>query len=178
MMRAARRFAARFRDDENGQILVEFVVMVPLVFTIFMTSVEMGVYSYRQVFLDRGLDLAVRDIRLSTGNTPKHDEIKARICEYSGFLAECERTLRLEMTPMNVRGFSGLADDADCVDISADPEPPRKFEPGADHQLMLLRACYRFDPVFPTTGLGRHYGKDGAGKATMIALAAFVQEPE
>ncbi|XDA96908.1 TadE family protein [Sulfitobacter sp. LCG007] len=171
-------FIDEFRREEDAQIVIEFMVMFPLIFTLFMTSVEMGIYSFRQVFLDRGLDMAVREIRLSTGEIHTHDEIKERVCAYAGFLDNCDQTLRLEMTPINVRGFSGLAEEADCIDLSATPEPPRLFAPGSDHQLMVLRACVKIDPVFPTTGLGRHFAKDGAGKVQMIATSAFVQEPQ
>jgi len=42
---------------------------------------------------------------------------------------------------------------------------------------MILRACAKFDPVFPTTGLGKHIDKDGAGQYALTSISAFVQEP-
>jgi Flp pilus assembly protein TadG len=57
----------RFRRDEEGGIfLVEFCILVPILFGAFMMAVEMGLYSMRQMYLDRGVDIAVRYIRLST----------------------------------------------------------------------------------------------------------------
>jgi hypothetical protein len=42
---------------------------------------------------------------------------------------------------------------------------------------MLIRACVKFKPVFPTTGVGKELEKDGTGRARMTSMAAFVQEP-
>lgn len=42
---------------------------------------------------------------------------------------------------------------------------------------MLIRACLKFDPVFPSTGLGFQFAKDGSGQVIMSAKSAFVQEP-
>ena len=43
--------------------------------------------------------------------------------------------------------------------------------------MMLLRACVKFKPMYPTTGLGFAWEKDGSGRARMVSMAAFVQEP-
>ena len=177
MMKSARHFLSRFRKQEEGQVAIEFVLGVPLIFTLFMTSVEMSVYAMRQNFLDRGLDLAVRDIRLDTGGGMTHDQIKERICEYSGFLPDCETYLQLEMNPVNPNSFTGFAGSADCVDRSLPVAPSVNFVHGVSHDMMIMRACYTFDPVFPTTGMGRSFTKDSEGRVRMVSLSAFVQEP-
>ncbi len=168
----------RFRKDEDGQMLVEFALLIPLIFTLFMTSIELSIYAMNQMFLDRGLDMAVRNVRLNTANPPQHDDLKNLICKYSGFLEDCQTTLRLEMRPVDPRNFTNLPNQADCVDVSEPVMPERSYFTGQDHQLMLLRACVKFDPVFPTSGLGYSMSKDGAGQSQMIAVAAFVQEPQ
>ncbi|MEP3636588.1 MAG: TadE family protein [Paracoccaceae bacterium] len=174
------KFLRQFGRKEDGQIAIEFVLAVPLVFTLFMTSVEMGIYAVRQMFLERGMDIAVREIRLATGEPTDHDDIKDNICGFAGFLPDCDTTLRLEMIPLDPRAFDqSLYGQADCVDVS---EPVasdiRNFVPGNSHQLMILRACYAFEPVFPTSGLGFAYAKDGSGRSHMFASSAFVQEPQ
>lgn len=170
-------FLRRFRRDEDGQMLIEFALAVPLIFTIFMTSVEMGIYSTRQMFLDRGLDVTVREIRLGTGQNLTHSYLKQRICDGAGFLPDCDQTLRLEMAPVSMRGFSGMSGSVDCTDVSKPVTPLRQFVHGGQHQLMMLRACYMFKPVFPTTGLGKEFSKDGSGRVKMISYSGFVQEP-
>lgn len=178
MITPLKTFLRRFRRDENGgAILLEFVIFVPLIFTTFLMSVEMGIYSMRHMFLDRGLDMTVRYVRLNTNQNITHDQLKDMICDYSGFLEDCDSTLRLEMTPINPRQFEQFNQVADCVDLSQPVKDPRKFDLGQEHQLMIMRACVKFKPVFATTGLGYAFTKDGSGRARMISTAAFVQEP-
>lgn len=178
MIGSVKTFFRRFRRDESGSVsLVEFVVMVPLIFGCFMASMEMAVYSTRQMWLDRGLDVAVRYIRLNTGTPMTHHLVKTKICDNAGFLPDCNQVLRLEMKPLNPRNFSAFDQSADCVDTSAPVTPVRGFELGQEHELMVLRACYKFKPVFPLTGLGEAFEKDGSGRVKMISVNAFVQEP-
>ena len=177
MIRHATRFLRRFGKDDNWNMMVEFALALPLLFTIFLTSVEMGIYALRQNFLDRGLDMAIRDVRLNTGANYTHKQVKDLICGYSGFLKDCDFALKLEMTPINARSFSGFAGSAECADVSQPVTPSTTFVHGSEHQLMLMRACYMFEPVFPTTGLGYSFTKDGSGRVKMVSLSAFVQEP-
>ncbi|WP_420011865.1 TadE/TadG family type IV pilus assembly protein [Tateyamaria sp.] len=177
MIRKATTFLRRFRRDEDGQMLVEFALAIPLIFTLFMTSVEMGIYTLRQVFLDRGLDMAIRNVRLNTGANYSHNDIKVMICEYSHFLDDCDSALKLELNPINPRAFAGFDGAADCADVSQPVTPSRSFVHGGEHELMLVRACYMFKPVFPTSGLGYSFTKDGSGRSKMVSLSGFVQEP-
>ena len=52
MIRAFTKSLRRFKRDEKGHMIVEFALVIPLVFTMFMTSVELGIYQMRQMFLD------------------------------------------------------------------------------------------------------------------------------
>lgn len=168
----------RFRGNEDGGILViEFVILVPILFFAFLMSVEMGLYSMRRMFLDRGVDVAVRHIRLNTATVITHDQIKQIVCDNAGWLEDCNDMLRLEMTPLNPRNFAAFPQVADCVDTSQPATPVRGFNLGREHQLVILRACVRFEPVFPSTGLGYYLEKDGSGRARMYSTTAFVQEP-
>ncbi len=167
----------RFGRDEDGNMTIEFVLAVPLIFTIFLTSVEMGIYAQRQMWLDRGLDIAAREIRVGTGQDLTHDELRTTICENAGFLPDCEQTLRLELFPVSVRNFQGFDSTADCVDISEPITPLRRFVHGGEQQMMLIRACYMFNPVFASTGLGKQWVKDGSGRVQMVSYSGFVQEP-
>jgi hypothetical protein len=53
----------------------------------------------------------------------------------------------------------------------------RGFELGRENEMMMMRACIKFKPLYPTSGLGYALEKDGTGRAKMISAAAFVQEP-
>ena len=178
MIRPLRARLRQFRRDEEGGIFVlEFCIMFPVIIAAFLMAFEMSIYSMRQMYLDRGLDIAVRYIRLSTAQTITHDEIKRLICLNAGFIEDCESTLRLEMTPLDPRSFAAFDADPDCVDTSQPIVPARGFNLGRSHDLMIMRACVKFKPVFATTGLGYALEKDGSGRARMIAATAFVQEP-
>ncbi|KAJ02491.1 pilus assembly protein [Sulfitobacter mediterraneus] len=168
----------RFRRDEDGSALViEFCIFIPILFGAFLMSVEMGLYSMRQMYLDRGLDIAVRYVRLNTNVAMTHDQIKTIICDNAGFLEDCDSSLRLEMTPVDPRNFATFDQQADCVDTAQPVQPVRGFTLGQQHELMMMRACVRFDPVYPTSGLGYAFEKDGSGKARMLSSSTFVQEP-
>ena len=178
MIHAAIKAWRRFRGDEDGSaLLMEFVIMVPLLFAALIMSVEMSFYAMRHMYLDRGLDMTVRYIRLNTNTPMTHPQIKDMICETSGFIKDCDTTLRLEMINVDPRNFASFDQASDCVDTSEDPKPVRGWNLGVEHQLMLLRACVGFEPLFPTTGLGYALEKDGADRVAMISTAAFVQEP-
>lgn len=174
---ALRARLRRLRSDERGTATVEFAIMFPIFATLFLSAVELGVISLRHSMLERGLDMAVRDIRLGTGTAPQHDDIKDAICNYAGLLPNCDTNLRLEMINVDPRAFTVPPADADCIDHSEDSNPLRSFATGQENEMMLLRACLVFSPVFPTAGLGYYLDHDGAGNAAMTATSAFVQEP-
>ena len=178
MIRPIKKFLRRFRRNEDGSALViEFVIFVPILFGAFLMAVEMGIYSMRQMYLDRGLDIAVRFVRLNTNTNYTHAEIKQMVCDNAGWLENCEETLRLEMISVNPRQFAQFDQSADCVDTSEDPKPVRGFTLGRENEMMMLRACVKFNPIYPTSGLGKAFEKDGSGMARMVSSAAFVQEP-
>ena len=77
---------------------------------VLFAAVELGMINYRQIMLDRAMDMTVRDIRLGTGGDMQHDDIRDTICARSGFIkmAECNVSLKLEMVrldPFNWGGF-------------------------------------------------------------------------
>lgn len=178
MRRKLRSFLKRFARSESGQSTVEFAITFPAVITIMLSGIELGFVSLNHSMLERALDVTVRDIRLGTGAAPQHDDIKDLICTRAGFIEDCGSNLRLEMIQVDPRNWGGLDDDPDCTDRSEEVSPVRNFENGQDNELMILRACVKIDPIFPTTGLGANIPKDGYGQYSLIATSVFVQEPQ
>ena len=166
----------RFKRDEDGQFVIEFVILVPLLFMIFLSALEHGRYSKQQLWLDRGLDVAVRYVRLNTGNPPDHEEFKKIVCENGPFIQKCDEYLKVEMRQVDPRAFAGLQPEPDCVESQKPMAPPRDFGTGGNHDLMLVRACLVFNPVFASTGLGFEFSK-AKDRPFMTAYSAFVQEP-
>lgn len=167
----------RLLRTEEGTASVEFVIVFPFFLGLMLSSFELSLITMRETMLERALDLTVREIRLETGSAPQHDEIKTRVCDRAPVIPDCEENLRLEMIQIDPRNWTNPDDSFDCTDQSQEVQPVRNFVNGMDNQLMLLRACAKFKPIFPGAGLGNQLDKDGAGMAALIATSAFVQEP-
>lgn len=175
-----RNYFRRTKDDESGNASVEFVIIVPVFLILLMMSIELGFITIRHTLIERGLDIAVRQIRLGTGEPSSHAEIKEVICENASFINNCDSELRLEMMPVDLRAYASLDPNAKCKE-SAEPVDPailkKEFVFGGVNELMVLRACYLYTPIFPEELLGQALEKDGNGKARIIKMTAFVQEP-
>lgn len=171
-----RRFTRDFRRDE-GSMVIEFALWFP-VFVLFLGSMcELGLISARHAMLERGLDIAVRQVQLATGAVPQHDELKDIICENAIIIPDCSNVMKLEMRPQNLRHFVDLPHAADCTDRSEEVRPARQYVPGKENELMVLRACAKFSPIFPTSALASSLKTDGAGDYALVSSGAYVQEP-
>lgn len=164
--------------DEDGSATIEFVILFPLVFGLFLGTFELGMLLTRQVMLDRGLDLAIRQVRLGLVEEVTHDTLKALICAQRTMVPDCGNQLRLEMLPVDPRDLSALEVDIDCVDRSNPAEDVRAFQVGVSNELMILRACALVDPFFPPNILGfRNVPTDVGGAHALVSATAFVVEP-
>ena len=81
------------------------------------------------------------------------------------------------MIQVDPRNWGSISASPDCTDKSEEVVPIRSFVNGLENELMVLRACAKIDPVFPTTGLGANMAKDQYGQYALIATSVFVQEP-
>lgn len=177
MIRSVTPAVAHFLRDESGTATVEFVLVMPLYVAMLMMSIELGFVTLRATLLERGLDMAVRDIRLGTGTAPQHDAIKAIVCKNALMIRDCNQNLRLEMRPVDIRAYASLGTAADCTDTAVPAKPVREFTAGQQNQLMMLRACLKYDPLFPSAVLGSALTKDANGQVAITSMTAFVQEP-
>ena len=166
----------RFRRDESGTSTIEFVIVFPVFAFLLCSAAESGVLMLRQVMLDRSLDLAVRDLRLQEFPAVTHAQVKARICAEATVIPDCEDSVLVEMRQVN-KGASLPSNRAPCVDRAASAQSATTFTQGTDNQMMLIRACAVFDPIFPGAGLGMDLAKDTTGAYALISTSAFVVEP-
>ncbi len=178
MIRALAQKLRRFRWDETGTASLEFVIVFPVFFAVMMFSIELGFITLRQTMLDRGLDIAVREIRLGTGIPPDHNLIKQIVCDNAVVINNCMANLQLEMITADIRAFNALEVEPDCTDTAEPTKPVRNFKAGDQNELMLMRACVKYNPIFPADALGYALKKDVNGEqASIISMTAFVQEP-
>lgn len=177
MTRAIMKRFLRFRASEKGSAPVEFAIYFTVIMAVLASSVEIAYLNMRHAMLERAVDLTVRDIRLSTGAIPSYEEVRTDICDRAAVLDDCVENMRLEMTQVDPRVFVGIGPGSDCINAEEDPRPVRNFENGNENDLMLIRACAKFKPIFPTTGIASHLNLDEQGYARLIVTSAFVQEP-
>lgn len=166
-----------FRRREEGHVSTEFAIMVPILLVTLVSAVELGVMTLRYSMLERALDIVVRDIRLGTGYNPDHDDMVNRICEEATMVPSCEENLKLEMVALDPRNWDGVPHATVCTDQTLNPQPVTTFSHGMENQLVVLRACAKVAPLFPTTGLGANFTTDDAGDFALVVTNAFVQEP-
>jgi hypothetical protein len=162
---------------EDGSVTVDFVLVFPVFIMVFLASFEAAMMMTRFVMLERALDISIRDLRLGVYTNPTHDQIKADICARTILLPDCEGALLLEMRPVSRVSWDVFAGTTQCVDRTEDLLPVTTFNPGAENELMLIRACAIFDPFFPTTRWGLRLPLDASGGYQLLAMSAFVNEP-
>ncbi|MET4103208.1 hypothetical protein ABIE58_002647 [Roseovarius sp. MBR-78] len=167
----------RLHREQGGSASVEFVILAPFFIMFIAFAIELGMLSVRASMLERGLDIAVRQVRLGTGTAPSHDQIKDIICDNASVIADCDTKLRLEMIPTDLRNFTTLDATPDCTDAAEPSKPVRNFIPGGQNQLMLLRVCLKYSPLFPEQMLGEALTRGTDGDVALTTVSAFVQEP-
>jgi hypothetical protein len=174
----------RFRRREDGVASLEFVLMVPAFLMIFMASFESGLLMTRFIMLERSVDIVVRDLRL--GNyvfddtvtaQQKHEILKSAICDNTVMFSDCHEIMKLELRAIDKTSWGPLNTAAPCVDRTAEINLSGEINLGAENEMMLVRACAIFDPIFPLTGLGLRLHKDDSGGYALVATSAFVNEP-
>jgi hypothetical protein len=182
-MTALRLLAAlrRFRREDRGVASLEFVVAVPVFLMIFMASFESAMLMTRFVMLERGVDITVRELRLGGFSNPQHQVLKEAICSHTVMFEDCENTLMLELRTVNTASWQSLDNSADCVDRAPDApiQPLSDLSVGLENEMMLVRACAVFEPMFPLTGIGLKLPRvrEGSSDYGLVATSAFVNEP-
>lgn len=174
----ARRQLRRFVRRDDGTASIEIVIILPVFMFFFMSAYEGGMVSMRHMMMERGLDLAVRDVRIGRLLDPTHEELKTRICKYSSIIPDCNEQLQLEMVVMDINNWGTQLDGAiKCIDRALTVQPAVQFTHGDNNELMVLQVCTLFDPVVPTSGLGKYIPKKSGGAYALVASSAFVMEP-
>jgi hypothetical protein len=185
-LRALKSGLERFRKEEDGVVTVEFVIIFPTFFLFFLMTYENGMISLQHVMLERGVDLAVRNVRIGRLANPDANDLRAEICDFANIIPDCENQLRIEMLRRDVRNWAPVNGPIQCVNREAGAQADQDdedFDAFGNNELMYLRVCARIDPVLPTTGLiGRRITESNSGLAAggsyaLVSSAAFVVEP-
>lgn len=167
----------RFGRDQSGSATLDFAMMAPAVILLFTSGLESGVLSTRHVMLEAALDTTVRDVRIGRIPSPTHDILVDRICQIATIIPDCVNNVRLEMMPRDPKNWVAPLDAVMCVDRADQGDPVLNFNSGLNNEMMVLRACALFDPMLPTTGLGKEIPKKSGGAYALVATSAYVMEP-
>ena len=145
-MRILSRFTSFLRRD-HGSATVEFVILVPMVLAFLFTAVDFGAVMLRQVFLDRSVDIAVRQVRLGNVSASGMDAFRTMICNGTILIPNCTTSIAIEMRPIDTASWTGLDTPAQCINREENLAPTLQFNPGSSNQeLMLIRVCIVADP--------------------------------
>jgi Flp pilus assembly protein TadG len=175
----------KFLRDQSGTTTIEFILVFPVVFTVFTASVESSMYMAKYVMFERSVDKVVRMLRLGTLGEPTHQQLKQTICENGMLISSkgaCMNAMRIWMKPIDTGNFAMGSATKTCVDKASDVntgEPlASDFATGTDNDIMLMRICMKEWPMFPTTGVSVKMPTDSAdGSVSMIVSTVFVNEP-
>ncbi|MEO1492258.1 MAG: TadE/TadG family type IV pilus assembly protein [Pseudomonadota bacterium] len=198
MMRAISKALRTIRGNTRGGSSVEFAVAFPFLCMFLFGYGEFGTLATRAVMLERGLDIAIREVRL--GNIPtdlgnvsaeeaadfQRELIKFRICQNAFLLVDCRQDLNVELIAIPL-GDPIPTNEISCVDRAAEEiNPPAQMNFGtagaADLEVMLVRACLVVDPIFEIGGwlAGVQITDPDTGEVVdhaIFAQTAFAREP-
>jgi len=171
----------RLRKNEDGNATIEFVMVFPMVFILFLSSFETGLMMIRQVVLERAVDTTVRELRLGYIPSPTQEKLRNIICKRAALISsECRDTLLIELRPVSTVTWEPLSSDTTCKNrnTTIHPTPPDDFvKAGSSNEMVLVRVCAIIKPLFPTTKMGMALNRDGLGGYALVASSAFVNEP-
>lgn len=177
-MKRVRRIK-RFSRDDQGGATVEFVLLFPMYFSLFLMTVESGIFMFRHVALDRSLDLAVREVRLNTANPPNYEQFRELLCANMMVQMNCRETVYIEMRPVDTATWQGVSDVPTCRDVRSeiDVYDEEDFVAGASNELMMIQVCGMYRPMFPLTPLGLGLQPHPNGTYAIVVKSGFVSEP-
>lgn len=176
MFKRLKKFRTQFAKDTRGAASVEFVIIAPVYFALMFSTFEAGWLMTKSMMLERGLDITIRDLRLGRHPNPTHDQFKQIICDHTGIVKNCTSSMLLELTP--IANATDIPTSTVCRDRSNPIEPVVTFNPGAESEIIFVRACVIVDPMIPGMGLGLHLPLDATGGMALASYAAFNNEPE
>ncbi len=166
----------KYLKTSSGNATVEFVLVFPVLIWIVFSTFELGWMTTRQMMLDRGLSLTIRDLRLGKIPNPTHDGLKNLICDRATILRDCVNSIHMELVPMSL--LAGLPQTStQCVDRTGEIAPVENFTSGVEEDIMFVRICVVVDPLMPGMGIGAGLNLLDGGGFAMVAHSAFKREP-
>ena len=180
MMAQLRRFLNRIAKAfrrEDGTASMEFVLMVPVVLLIFMSSFESGLLMTREILLEQAVDLTMRELRLGHYPVVSNVVLSREICSRTIIFPNCEQNIVIELDRITTTTWAVPTNITQCINSSAPVQPVVNLNAGQENDLMLVRVCVSLPAMFPHMGLALAMPMDSLGNYILLARSAFVVEP-
>ncbi|NIQ96277.1 MAG: pilus assembly protein, partial [Desulfuromonadales bacterium] len=100
----------------------EFTIIFPFLMYMILSIAEAGSLMARAVMLDRGVEIAMRDLRLGRVPGITHQEIKDRICDAAFLIGKCRGAIQLELAPLP-SSASFPETGITCIDRTSEIQP-------------------------------------------------------
>jgi Flp pilus assembly protein TadG len=182
--RAARRVKTRlnaFLPDairrEEGSATMEFVLVIPLIMTIFMASFESGLLMVRSIMLEQSVDMTMRELRLGHYGVVTNALLKKEICARTIIFPNCENSMKIQMDRVSTASWNIPPQQLACINRKATADPVVSYGAMADNDLMMIRVCVTLQAMFPSSGIALKLPKDPDGGYGLVARTAFSIEP-
>jgi len=167
------RWCRKLKQDV-GAVSVEFAIVAPFFLASTFWTFEAGHIMLQRAMLERGLDIAVRELRLGTGNNLTSDYLRGQICANTIAIPNCTSELLLDMHVVDLENT--IEKTSSCHDRSTGTNPLTSWNQGLENEVVFIRACVMFDPVLPEAIT--LFPGSGGNRIPLFAESAFVNEPD
>lgn len=172
------RLTKRFRREEEGTASIEFVILMPLVFTIFAAALESGLMMVRWTSIDRAADMVIRSLRLGQYTNPDAIMLRREVCNRTFMIENCFENTVVDIRRINRNTFQMPDADTPCVTRTDTViQPVTEVTPGQQNDLMLIRVCVTVDALFAGSTFAVPITYDEQGGYAIAVASVYVNEP-
>jgi Flp pilus assembly protein TadG len=161
------------RNDDGGAAVLEFALIMPLLFGLLLATLEIGVLEMMSANFHDAVLSAARHVRTGQADgTASAQDFKRLVCAgMVGDAEDCRQRLRI-----NVARHSGFAAAGAKQDRFPGPQDlDDSFDRGAPGDIILVNATYRWPLLTPFTG--EAFPRTDDGNVLMTARLIFRNEP-
>ncbi|MEM9356483.1 MAG: TadE/TadG family type IV pilus assembly protein [Pseudomonadota bacterium] len=170
------RLQARYRQNNDGSMAIEFAAVVIPFLMLLMGTVVVGLYFFVTFSLEHAVEQASRQIRTGQAQLAgmTKDQFKANVCSHAPSFIDCTTDLRVNV--IEVTGFN-TAIPTSCVDGNGNliANPADDPVPGQAGEVVLVMICYEWKLAGSLPFLD--VGSMSNGSALIQAATAFRTEP-
>lgn len=149
MTGAGRGRLRRFGRTEDGSAVTQFVLALPVVFGMFLMTVDSGLSTTRDALLDKAVAMTARSIRQGTLGNPTVADIRGDLCKVMTVFPNCATTLKVQVIALPRSDVAVPAVPASCADQGNGVTPVRRYVAGQTNGFVLLRACIPVESLTP-----------------------------